>query len=293
MPIYKMSGKKNGKQKYRVRINYQDAYGIYRQSERIAYGLEDAKDLEMRLGKELKETPATSRMTVQTLYEDYVAAMKTEVRESSLSKSRSNLTNHVLPSLGGVRIDKLTIPILQKWKTDLSENTVALRTKKSVFSAFNALLNYAVRMQYLTVNLLGRVGNFKDTESMPTEMLYYTGDEFSLYRTAAMTHTQSATHDYEWNYYVFFMIAFYMGMRKGEIHALRWSDIVDDYIDIRRSISQKLKGDDRETGTKNKSSVRIIQMPLPLVVILHEHKERWFLTLLDGGIKTIETTEGE
>jgi len=127
-------------------------------------------------------------------------------------------------------------------------------------------------MQYLTVNLLGRVGNFKDTESMPTEMLYYTGDKFSLYRTAAMTHTQSATHDYEWNYYVFFMIAFYMGMRKGEIHALRWSDIDDDYIDIRRSITQKLKGDDRETGTKNKSSVRTIQMPLPLVMILHEHK---------------------
>lgn len=31
MPIYKMEGKKNGKQKYRVRINYIDSFGKAKQ----------------------------------------------------------------------------------------------------------------------------------------------------------------------------------------------------------------------------------------------------------------------
>ena len=53
MPIYKMDGKKDGKQKYRVRINYVDTTGKSRQIDRVAYGKEEAKDLE----HELMSTP--------------------------------------------------------------------------------------------------------------------------------------------------------------------------------------------------------------------------------------------
>ena len=34
MPIYKMDGSKDGKQKYRVRINYTDVFGKARQTEK-------------------------------------------------------------------------------------------------------------------------------------------------------------------------------------------------------------------------------------------------------------------
>ena len=78
----------------------------------------------------------------------------------------------------------------------------------------------------------------------------------------------------EGNYYVFFYIAFYTGMRKGEINALKWTDIEDDTIHITRSIAQKLKGGDRETPPKNKSSVRSIQIPIPLKKALDEHLKR-------------------
>lgn len=38
MPIYKMEGKKNGKQKYRVRINYVDSFGAKKQTDTVVYG---------------------------------------------------------------------------------------------------------------------------------------------------------------------------------------------------------------------------------------------------------------
>jgi len=73
---------------------------------------------------------------------------------------------------------------------------------------------------------------------------------------------------------VFFNIAFYTGLRKGEIHALRWTDIDNNYLSVKRSITQKLHKKDVETPPKNKSSIRTIQIPVPLIKILDEHKAR-------------------
>lgn len=80
---------------------------------------------------------------------------------------------------------------------------------------------------------------------------------------------------YEWNFYVFFNIAYYTGLRKGEIHALRWIDINNNYLSVKHSITQKFKNKcDVETPLKNKSSIRTLQIPLPLVKILKEYKRR-------------------
>ena len=54
MPIYKMEGTKDGKQKYRVRINYKDSFGNDKQIDRVVYGSEEAKDLEKKLREEIQ-----------------------------------------------------------------------------------------------------------------------------------------------------------------------------------------------------------------------------------------------
>lgn len=130
-------------------------------------------------------------------------------------------------------------------------------------------------MEYIVKNPLKNVGNFKDAYEHKEEMSFYTADEFKKFIAAARARAeQSANSINEWNYYVFFSIAFYGGLRKGEIYALKWTDLKDDVLYIRRSISQKLKGEDRETPPKTKSSIRDIQIPVPLVKVLEEHKER-------------------
>ena len=111
-------------------------------------------------------------------------------------------------------------------------------------------------------------------------MQYYTPQEFKKYieiaKQQAIKKQEEENSIYEWNFYVFFNIAYYTGLRKGEIHALRWNDIDDDtFLNVRHSISQKLtKREDIETPPKNRSSIRTIQMPLPLIKILKEHKKR-------------------
>ncbi|MGN0107416.1 MAG: hypothetical protein ACI4A5_06965, partial [Hominilimicola sp.] len=136
MPIYKMEGKKDGKQKYRVRINYIDREGKSKQLDRVAYGKEEAKELERKLNRDLKEE-TVKKITLKELTGEFLNVKKYEVRESSLDKMKRRLEYYVIPTLGDYRIDKLNTPILQKWKTTVEEmktstgKPLSLRTKQS------------------------------------------------------------------------------------------------------------------------------------------------------------------
>ena len=280
-----MKGSKDGKQKYRVRINYQDSMGINRQIDRVTYGNAEAKELERQLNYDIKQSIPAKRITVKQLYEEYLKSKKHELREQSIRSIVTYLDNHVIPELGNLRLDKLTTPTLKKWKDVINEKTVknkgvkklSIKTKQHIYKEFITMLNYAVQMDYIDKNPLKKIGNFKSSITLESEkeMDYYTPDEFKLYIKAAYDCAKNSSTNHEWDYYVFFNIAYYTGLRKGEIHALKWSDIEGDYLHVTRSIAQKLKGDDRETPPKNKSSIRTIQIPIPLKEILNAHKERY------------------
>ena len=51
IPICRMKGKKDGLQKYRVRINCKNSTGDPEQLDRVVFGLEEAKELERGLTK--------------------------------------------------------------------------------------------------------------------------------------------------------------------------------------------------------------------------------------------------
>ncbi|MBR7184561.1 MAG: tyrosine-type recombinase/integrase [Clostridia bacterium] len=277
MPITKTGRTKNGLTQYRVRVNYTDINGEYRRIERLIYGKSEAAALEKQLMTEARETTTSpGRRTLAELADEYANSQRHDLRETSQFKSSSTIRQAVLPTLGSIRVDRLTTPILQKWKNDIGELDLSLTTKRNYYKYFNALLNYAVKQEYIARNPLQKVGNFKDANNLQntTQLRYYTAEEYQRFAAAALEQAQKKNTIAEWGFYVFFSIAFYTGMRKGEINALRWSDIDGNIIRIRRSIAQKLQGGDRETGPKNKSSIRDLQAPQPLLQILADQQRR-------------------
>lgn len=138
------------------------------------------------------------------------------------------------------------------------------------------MLNYAVKLEYIPKNPLATVGNFKDNDfTKPADKIrYYTAKQFKKYIGAAKEIAEKSEVLSDWNYYVFFCVAYYTGMRKGEINALKWSDVDGDIIHVRRSVAQKVKGKKIvETLPKNKTSYRDLQMPIPLIEILNAQKK--------------------
>ena len=281
MPIYKVDGiKKDGLQKYNVRVSYISDNGTYKKITRTVFGIEEAKDLERQLTHSIKgksEKPE-HKMTVEQLYEKFMAVKKYEIRESSLDKYERTFRLHILPIMAKVRINKITTGIIEEWKLYIEQKGLSIKSKKHAYGDFRAVLNYAVIMEYIHKNPLLKIGNFKDTLHVKKEMNIYTAQQFTQFISTAKKCAEEWQEKYnslsEWDFYVFFNIAFYTGLRKGEIHALKWSDIDGSLLHVRRSILQRLSGGDRETAPKNKSSIRTLQIPLPLKRILNEHKER-------------------
>lgn len=277
MPIDKIPDKeRDGLQAYRVRISYTDSNGKYCQVERTAYGKEAAQTLEQRLLTEYKQDKQvkTARMTINDLITEYDKYHLTETKRSSHDTVMKTLRLRISPYIGTVRLDKLTQPKLAEWKIEIAGTDLADRTKKNAYSTFSALLNYAVKMEYIPKNPLTILGNFKNSSEVseqPEKLRYYTSEQFQQYIAIARKHCNTLT---DWDYYVFFNLAFFTGCRKGEIHALKWSDIDGNVLHIRRSITQKLQGEDVETTPKTKSSIRDLQLPKQMIKILIEHKQR-------------------
>lgn len=96
--------------------------------------------------------------------------------------------------------------MVQKWKQELSEQGLAIVTRKNIYGEFRAMMNYAVKMEYIPKNPVITAGNFKAPLEAKKEMLFYTPDEFKKYISAAKNYAQEAEDGgsmYEWNYYVF------------------------------------------------------------------------------------------
>lgn len=267
--------KKDGKIKYRVRVNYTDSYGNSKQIERTAYGADEAKQLERELTHSVKVEKPSAKIAVQQLYEEYLRAKQHEIREVTYAKKKEVFEHHILPYFGKMKLDKLNVQTLQKWKESVEEQGYSIAMRKNMYKEFRAMLNFGVKMEYLPKNPLLQVGNFVAPMEDVKEMDFYTPEEFQKYIKVARERAEKNTRSLiDWNYYVFFCIAYFTGMRKGEIYALNWNDIKNGEINITKSLSQKLKGEDRITPPKNRSSIRKIQIPDPLQKVLDEHFER-------------------
>lgn len=263
-------------QQYRVRINYTDSFGKAHSLTRHAYGLAEAKQMEQDIIREYcTEKPAVTRMTVQQLYNEYILAKENEVRATSLVPIKNCLAKGALPYLADKQLDKLTVPALQSWKNDIAMIDVSISTKQNYYAELRQMLNYAVKMGYIPKNNLTIVGNFKkDTQALPKEELhFYTPDQFKKFIAVAREQAEKKDTINDWSYYVFFFIAYFTGARKGEIYALKWSDIKGNVLSISRSVNQKV-GRIVETLPKNSSSIRTLQIPMSLEVVLKEQKQR-------------------
>lgn len=279
MPIIidKRVKKRDGVSRYRVIHNYTDVKGKHKKVERLVWGRAEAQLVEMQLANEYgNKKVVPSRMTIGELYEQYDEYHAIDTKKASHNTMMKRLRIWVLPYFQDRRLDKLTQQDLANWKVEINKSHLALVSKQNVYCAFVAMLNYAVKLDIIPKNNLSVLGNFKDNAvlSKPPEPIhYYTSEQFEKFISEARKTAKSIM---DWDFYTFFCIAYFTGCRKGEIHALKWSDIKGNTLQIRRSISQKLEGiSDLETGTKNKSSMRDLQLPEPLIEVLNEHKARY------------------
>lgn len=203
---------------------------------------------------------------------DFLKQWKEEVIEDGSLKPNtarsylSAINSHIVPALGNRKIDTLTPRILQSFLNNLQKEGLAKSSVNICRTVLKRSLEYAsVYCRYITTNPAERIRNPRYTNP-PKKSMPFTSEEMA----AIFQHFEGRP------LFTAIAIAYYTGMRAGEICALKWTDInmAKDEIHVSRTVSEEGGKYVVQFMPKTEYSIRSITFGQKLHRLLVEQKDR-------------------
>ena len=252
--------------KYRVCFDY----GIDREGNRVRkYRTFDTKrdatrafnehKVKMDKGTQIMPSEYTFAQWLDYWYKDIILP---QIEETTAYGYRGMIENYLKPQLGEIRLQKLTARDIQQYYTwlmgekELSPNTVIKH-----HNLLTNTLNAAERQEYITKNPMRAVSPPKKRQR---EAKFYTPEQLGILLDRAVgTRLELPV-----------FICAYLGLRRGELCGLRWSDVDLEHktITIENTRTQAGKKE-IEKGTKTASSTRTLYLPDTLCDMLKAARE--------------------
>jgi integrase len=167
---------------------------------------------------------------------------------------------YLYPTIGAIRLDRLTTPHCQALINDLLKR-VSVLTARNAYARLHALLNIAVQWKYIPYNVAAGVKLPKiphnEPEPLTLEQAWRLLAAVAGHRLAALYH-----------------LALTLGLRKGELLGLRWVDLNWDAATLK--ISQQVQivgGKATFTSPKTARSKRWLPVPPGGLTQLRSHWE--------------------
>ena len=277
MPIYKVD------KGYRVQVNYTDSFGkkkvIVKQNKSTST-LKGAKQVEAEIVAKVNLLASSGiGKNFGDLFEYYKIVKKNEVRESTLQQNCRRIESYVMPYFKSRKLANTRLNDYQLWKNEIDKLDVSTMYKNKIYKVFNELINFGVKVEYMEVNHLKKLGNFKKPgEIVDKNIDFWTKEEFDKFIQYGECDCAMNTSDnrfVRWGYYVAYNIMFYCGCRKSEVYPLTWKDYKNGSISITKGLVYKVKGHDYVIAApKTKGSIREIPVPKQLARVLEEHYKR-------------------
>lgn len=252
--------------KYRVCFDY----GVDREGNRVRkYRTFDTKrdatrafnehKVKMDKGTQIMPSEYTFAQWLDYWYKDIILP---QIEETTAYGYRGMIENYLKPQLGEIRLQKLTARDIQQYYTwlmgekELSPNTVIKH-----HNLLTNTLNAAERQEYITKNPMRAVSPPKKRQR---EAKFYTPEQLGILLDKAVgTRLELPV-----------FICAYLGLRRGELCGLRWSDVDLEHqtITIENTRTQADKKE-IEKGTKTASSTRTLYLPDTLCDMLKAARE--------------------
>lgn len=218
-------------------------------------------------------------------FEEYA---KINLRNTSFERMKQ-LTARVYPTIGHLRLDKITGRHIQQFINDLINNTsertgrpLARKTVIHHLSFISDVFSYAVKMDMLTYNPCRKVTVPKGEAK---EKYIYTIEEIT--RIFELLDGENVPTKFR----VFFKLAVYSGYRRGELLGLEWKDVdfENNIISVRRTSNYTAKKGVYTDTTKTRKSQRTLKFPQEIMDMLREYKAEQDEQALKCGDKWVET----
>jgi len=207
---------------------------------------------------------AVESWTVESYASHWMGPVVTpRLRPATVSSYRSTLRLHIVPGLGRYTLRRLTPTHVRALLAAKLEAGLSVRSVQIIHSTLRAMLAEAMRDELVERNVaaLVRVPTAEREEVQP-----WSPEE-------AGTFLRSARKD---RLYALFAVGVGLGMRRGELLGLRWSDVdLDKRVVHVRHTAQRVYGHGMVFGPpKSARSRRDIPLPAVTVGVLLEHRKR-------------------
>lgn len=274
---------------WQARATYYDVYGKRKEVSKMlpeAKGKKEAQRIANEwlatLNAEAELMPNVGKeKTVDKIYTEYLKHQLDtgEIEKSTYSNSLYSYNKYIKPYLGDYIFALIDKTVINSWLTKLYQQGLSQNTIHTTYARLKKVYNYFYNNGDLKSDPFKGVKMPKKGEAKTTHL---TNEQMDNVLTAVYL-------DYEPHnpMYVGVLLAFYAGLRRGEICGLRWSDI-DFYkhtITVRSAVgvSSGEELGDYTKNPKNKSSNRTFPMLPQLEQALKERKilidphDNWFV----------------
>jgi integrase len=227
------------------------------------------------------EHVAPDRMTFADWATQWIALgapsrRKRPARQRAVERYEQLLRVHVVPEIGSIRLQALQGTDIDALYSKIEKGSIAARTQRHVHSVLNASLAAAVRTGKLPTNPMDRV------QKVP-----HAGDDDE--NGQALDESQLAALVQSFKRSTLFPIvavAAYTGARRGEILALRWSDLdpVAKTLRIERAIEETKARGRTLKPPKTERGVRtnVIDDNLVKLLLREREKHQRLIAIPDG-----------
>lgn len=200
-------------------------------------------------------------MTFEKAFMDWWREYSVTLQDTTSKQKEYMFTAHILPAFGGMELEQITRDHIQSFVLDKGKHLSA-GTVKCLYKILNPFFSAAVASGLITSTPVVKITLPK---APAKEVEVYTPEEVQALIQAATP---------QW-FADIILMAYRTGMRRGEVHALKWSDInfATNTALVRRSAETVRRGDFIVHQTKTKSSIRSVLLDSSVLEMLRRRKE--------------------
>lgn len=219
----------------------------------------EAKTALSRLELEVMENglPTSKRkiMTFEEVYKMWFEQHKATVKESSAYIHNTIIKVQILPYFGTLRVDKIDTAYCQKQVNRIFKT---LKNYNSAINLIRRIFDYAKVMKQIKTNPMNDVivpKKRKTLDNNDKQVNFYNKEQLRTFLETLKEHAP-------YQMYVAFRVLAFTGMRKGELAALKWSDVdfENRTISINRTVAFNNVGKFHIQTPKTRKSIRTISI---------------------------------
>ncbi len=275
----------NGKQIREMATFTPDPARTEKQNQKALEAFAFEFEQKVKSGKYLDGEKITFQGFADTWLSDYAAA---HLELTTIDIYKKLLWVHIIPAIGHLKLSRVQPTHLNKLyntmlkeRKDGKEGGYSPTTIKRVHALVSSIMNTAVKWNIVLENPCERVSPPKQVRNT-NDIKFFTLEQCGAFLGAV--DNDLAAGRIHLQHKVFFHLALFCGLRRGELVALKWSDF--DFTQNTVSVTKStglVEGKPITKAPKNKSSIRTVSVSTPVIPLVREYRKEQYKLRLSLG----------